>query len=107
MDEVGTPWGLGRSHRQLVASLTSETRISTTGAFSPTVVSSGREFTIHQCTVRGSGQANVDSVQGVLDRQNLFAAGHLVGLSGAGLECGLVLPGRCRTLDRPSRFEKP
>ena len=107
MDEVGTPWGLGRSHRQLVASLTSETRISTTGAFSPTAVSSGREFTLHQRPVRGSGQASVDSVQGVLDRQNLFAAGHLVGLSGSGLECGLVLPGCRRTLDRPSRFEKP
>src|SRR5262249_31749949 len=59
-----------------------------------TTIPSRRRTAVQQHTFRGGGGASADRASCHLDRQNLLATGYALGVSGAGFECGPLLP--CR-----------
>ena len=62
------------------------------------------DLAVQQCPLGGGRRASADGDQRVLVGQDLFAAGHAVGLPGSGPECRPFLPCGSRSLDRPSDF---
>src|SRR5580704_5757763 len=80
--------------------------ISATITISETSVSSGWRVAVQQRALGGGRDASVAREWHILEGQNLFAAGHAVGLSGAGLECGPFVPRCRRPLDCSSHFAR-
>ena len=75
--------------------------------FLQTPISSGWQFTIHECPLGSDRFASTDSDRRLLGGQDLFAAGYVVGLLRSGFECGSFMSRCSCSLDCPSSVAGP